>query len=130
MPALSWLGKDKKISFDIRIDEIDIDNNKFASSTLTLDRAKEYQEILDTKTPAEIVGNMRADEFDNLNLQTLPLYIRQIKNEIVELNDTYRKEYFNQLITTKKFFTLQKTFLALKYLQIKILGEYFLGGFN
>ncbi len=129
--------QDKKISFDIRIDEIDIDSNKFAASTLSLGRAKEYQDLLDAKTPAEkaafytneifnelrrwkrarfyklkdlkkyiaeIVGNMSADEFENLNLQTLPAYIQQIKEKISALDDTYRKNHFDELFKAKKIF--------------------------
>lgn len=129
--------QDKKIIFDIRIDEIDVEGERFSSSTLSLDKAKEYQELLDQKTPeervkfytdeifkelrnwkrakfyklsdlkkyiGEIVGNMSADELDNLNLKTLPAYIQQIKNKISELDDEYRKERFNELIKEKKIF--------------------------
>ena len=135
--GFNFKEQDKKISFDIRIDEIDVEEEKFASSTLTLERAKEYQDLLDAQTPEEkikfyadeifnelrhwkrtkfyklqdlhnyifeIVKNMSADELDNLNLQTLPAYIQQIKNKIAALDDLYRKNHYDALIKAKKIF--------------------------
>lgn len=84
-------AQDKKISFDIRIDEIDIDDNKFASSTLTLDKAKEYQDLLDVQTPEEKAAFYVKEIFGELRhwkrakyykLQDLKKYIAEIVNNM------------------------------------------------
>lgn len=129
--------QDKKIQFDINIAEIAIEDNQFISSLLSMDRAQEYQSMLDSKTPeeqrnyysrqifynlrhwkrtkaysmeilrkyiADIVANMHEDEFANLNLKTLPIYTAQIKDKISALDNTYRKENFDNLIRAGKIF--------------------------
>ena len=104
-------AQDKKISFDIRIDEVDIDNNKFASSTLTLDKAKEYQDLLDVQTPEEKAAFYVKEIFGELRrwkrakyykLQDLKKYIAEIvKNmsadELDNLNLKTLPAYIQQI---------------------------------